>query len=181
MDTIYGPARVTASDLVKKWKNLYAAGSKAEEPRCLFSLTFMVAPNRWPNPVVLAQRLFSGCNQNRKRYVRQICKTHRSASPHFHLKYGALGLFSSRPILYFKETYTFSLWSVLRTMFSFLPAGLSVLAPVNFTHSRLPWANRPATFTAIGLGLEAYDSAPLGWPYFVESLISVALDAAYRF
>lgn len=51
MDTIYGPARVTASDLVKKWRISMQGGSKAEEPRCLFSLTFMATPNRWPSPV----------------------------------------------------------------------------------------------------------------------------------
>lgn len=54
MDTIYGPARVTASDLVKKWRiSMHGGGSKAEEPRCLFSLTFMVAPNRWSSLVLV--------------------------------------------------------------------------------------------------------------------------------
>lgn len=41
MDTIYGSARVTASDLVKNEASLCRTeDQKAEEPRSLFSLTF---------------------------------------------------------------------------------------------------------------------------------------------
>lgn len=58
MDTIYGQARVTACDLVKNEESLCKGGSKAEEPICLFSLTFMAAQNRW-------QSLFILCNTAR--------------------------------------------------------------------------------------------------------------------
>lgn len=59
MDTIYGPARVAASDLVKNEASLCRAGDqKAEEPRSLFSLTFACGSRSMP-------RCLLGCVQNR--------------------------------------------------------------------------------------------------------------------
>lgn len=79
MDTIYGPARVTASDLVKKWRfAMQGGGSKTEEPRCLFSLTFMAASNRWlffsANPACVRNGSdhLSGGEDARTREVRRI-------------------------------------------------------------------------------------------------------------
>lgn len=87
MDTIYGPARVTASGLVKKWRISMQeggwGGSKAEEPRWLFSLTFMASPNRWPTPGFLRNSLPAGCFQNRAfEWKKHIA----SLSPPFDLK-----------------------------------------------------------------------------------------------